>query len=56
LFGDGILVCEDYFFACGKSEGGVGGDGVDGGNDGEEVLEFLEVGGGGGDGLVEGVD
>lgn len=36
--------------------GGAGGFGVDGWYDGEEVLVFVVVGFGGGDGFVEGVE
>lgn len=52
LFGDGVLVGVDCFVRVG------GGDvlGVDCWNDGEEVLEFVEVVGGCGDGAVEGVE
>ena len=52
LLGDAILVCVER--AVGVRRGGV--DGVDGRHDREEVLEFVEVGGRGGDGAVEGVD
>lgn len=52
---DGVLVCGEESGARGGREGGWG-EGIDGWDDGEEVLEFVEVGGGGGDGAVEGIE
>lgn len=51
MFGYGVLVCEDCAGAV-----GAGVDGVDCGDDREEVLEFVEVIRGCGDGSVERVD
>jgi hypothetical protein len=51
LFCNGVLVCEDR--ARGVRCAGV--DGVNGGDDREEVLEFVEVVGGCGDGSIEGI-